>query len=188
MNNIAATDPARLSANSVDIRCEDLLSSVAQRLILALNTELESRYPEDGANFFRLDHDEVSEGRGAFLVAYVAGSPVGCGAVRRIDPGVVEVKRMYVEPTSRGRGVGRQILDALEAHARRLGASRLVLETGPRQPEAIALYRRAGFVEIPLFGQYMGSRFSVCMAKVVSSPADSLLSSQSMVRASDVIL
>ena len=74
--------------------------------------------------------------------------------MRRIEPGVAEIKRMYVDPSARGRGVGRQILDALEAEARRLGARRIVLETGPRQPEAIALYARAGFAEIPLFGEY----------------------------------
>ena len=53
----------------------------------------------------------------------------------------------------------------LETKARQLGVSRVVLETGPRQPEAIALYARAGFSEIPLFGEYIGSQFSVCMAK-----------------------
>jgi GNAT superfamily N-acetyltransferase len=85
--------------------------------------------------------------------------------VRRNEPGVAEIKRMYVTPGARGRGVGRFILDELEAVARQLGIRRLVLETGPRQPEALALYRRAGYVEIPLFGEYVGAEFSVCMAK-----------------------
>ena len=57
------------------------------------------------------------------------------------------------------------MLDELEAVARQLGVRRLVLETGPLQPEALALYRHAGFVEIPLFGDYVGAEFSVCMAK-----------------------
>jgi GNAT superfamily N-acetyltransferase len=78
---------------------------------------------------------------------------------------MAEIKRMYVAPEVRGRGVGRQLLVSLEAEARRLGISRLVLETGPRQPEALALYRGAGYVEIPLFGEYIGAEFSVCMAK-----------------------
>jgi GNAT superfamily N-acetyltransferase len=149
----------------VEIRREDLLSPISQQLILALNTELEGRYPEDGANFFRLDADEVSEGRGGFFVAYIGGKAVGCGAVRRLEPGLVEIKRMYVDPAVRGRRVGRTILDALEAESRKLGARRIVLETGPRQPEAIALYANAGFTEIPLYGEYIGSLFSVCMAK-----------------------
>jgi putative acetyltransferase len=154
-----------ISSAELEVRRHDMLSPTGQQLIAALNAELEARYPEEGANFFRLDAEEVSEGRGAFLVAYLAGTPVGCGAVRRINPGVAEIKRMYVDPTVRGRRVGRQIVDALEAHARQLGAKRIVLETGPRQPDAIAMYQHAGFAEIPLYGEYVGSQFSVCMAK-----------------------
>ncbi len=149
----------------IEFRREDLSAPVVQRLISALNAELESIYPEDGANFFRLDPEEIVEGRGAFLVAYLAGTSVGCGAVRTIEPGVAEIKRMYVDPSVRGRRVGRQIVGALEAHARQLGAKRIVLETGPRQPDAIAMYQHAGFAEIPLYGEYVGSQFSVCMAK-----------------------
>src|SRR5258705_5982643 len=107
-------------STEVEIRREDLTSPAAQQLISALNAELEARYPEEGANFFRLDPEEVSEGRGAFLVAYLAGAPVGCGAVRQIEPGVAEIKRMYVEPNVRGRRVGRHIVDALEGHAPQL--------------------------------------------------------------------
>jgi GNAT superfamily N-acetyltransferase len=85
--------------------------------------------------------------------------------VRRIDESTAEIKRMYVRPAARGRRVGRQILAVLEAEAQRLGVRSLVLETGPRQPEAIALYEHAGYRHIPLFGEYVGSEFSVCMAK-----------------------
>jgi GNAT superfamily N-acetyltransferase len=132
-----------------------------------LNAELESRYPEEGANFFRLDPDEVREGHGGFFIAYTDGQPIGCGAIRRIEPDVAEIKRMYVAPGNRGRGVGGKILAELEAEAHRLDIRRLVLETGPRQPEAIAIYKRAGFAEIPLFGEYVDPRFSYCMAKNV---------------------
>ena len=157
------TQPSRVA-----IRREPIQTLVAEQLIRALNAELIARYPEPGANYFRLDPDEVTDGRGAFLIAYVADCPVGCGAVRRVDGPVAEIKRMYVAPSARGRGVGRQILDALETEARRLGVTRLVLETGPRQPEAIALYARAGFSHVPLFGEYLNSphpELSVCMAK-----------------------
>lgn len=155
-------------AIQVDVRREELHTPIAQQLILALNAELESRYPEEGANFFRLDPDEVVEGRGGFFVAYLAGEPVGCGAIRGVEPGVVEIKRMYVAPRARGQRVGRQILDTLTAEARRLGARRLLLETGPRQPEAIALYEHAGFTHIPHYGEYVHNPFpdlSVCMGK-----------------------
>jgi GNAT superfamily N-acetyltransferase len=151
--------------SKIEFRRESLDSAVVQRLIKALNAELESIYPEDGANFFRLDPEEVAEGRGAFLVAYVDGKSVGCGAVRLNEPGLAEIKRLYVDPTVRGRRVGRQIVDALEVQARGLGVKRIVLETGPRQPDAIAMYTHAGFHEIPLYGEYIGSLFSVCMAK-----------------------
>ena len=152
----------------IDIRRADILSPAAQRLIGALNAELTGRYPEDGANFFNLNAQEVTEGRGAFYIAYIDGEPIGCGAVRRIEADTAEIKRMYVAPGVRGRGVGGQILAELTGEARRLGVTRLVLETGPRQPEAIALYSRAGFSQIPLFGNYLGSphpELSVCMAK-----------------------
>jgi putative acetyltransferase len=151
----------------IEIRRENILSPTAQRLIHSLNAELESRYPEEGANFFRLDADEVREGHGGFFIAYTDGHPVGCGAIRRIEPEVAEIKRMYVAPGNRGLGIGSKILAQLEAEAHRLAIRRLVLETGPRQPEAIAIYKRAGFVEIPLFGEYVDPRFSYCMAKNV---------------------
>jgi GNAT superfamily N-acetyltransferase len=143
----------------------DILSPLARALIGALNAELSSRYPEDGATHFRLDPDEVAPGRGAFLVARRAGKALGCGAVRRVEAGIGEVKRMYVSPEARGHRVGRAVLAALETEARALGLVRLVLETGVRQPEAIALYERAGFSRIPAFGEYVNSPLSVCMAK-----------------------
>ncbi len=148
------------------VRRSDILSPVAQSLIAALNAELSATYPERGATHFRLDPDEVAAGRGAFVVATRADTPVGCGAVRQVDGGTGEIKRMYVVPAMRGRGVGRAILEAIEAEARGLGLTRLVLETGVRQIEAIALYERAGYARIPAFGEYVGSSAtSVCMAK-----------------------
>src|SRR5262249_58254986 len=126
-----------------------ILSQDASTLISALNAELSALYPEPGATHFRLDPDEVGPGRGAFLVAYADGAPIGCAAVRLLDDRDAELKRMYVAPSARGRGVGRALLAALESEARALGARRLVLETGTRQAAALALYRRAGFVAIP---------------------------------------
>jgi GNAT superfamily N-acetyltransferase len=135
-------------------------------LIAELNVELALRYPEPGANHFRLDPDEVAAGRGALLLACVDGAPVGCGAVRLLDADTAEIKRMYTRPAARGRGVGRALLAALEAEARTLGARRLVLETGTRQHEALALYESHGFVRIPPFGEYIASAdTSVCMER-----------------------
>ncbi|NIM01936.1 MAG: GNAT family N-acetyltransferase [Acidobacteria bacterium] len=138
---------------------------VAQRLIDALNAELEERYPEEGANHFRLDEDEVVGHRGVFLVAYLDDEPVGCGALRRLDARDAEIKRMYVDPATRGSGLGRRLLEELVEQARRLGAQRIVLETGTRQVEALGLYRSAGFESIPRFGEYANSPLSLCLAK-----------------------
>lgn len=152
----------------VEIRRESILSATAARLIGALNAELLERYPEDGTpDHFRLDPHEVSEGRGAFLIAYLRGAPVGCGALRRLDADTAEIKRMYVEPGSRGRHLGQSLLDVLEAEAKRLGLARLVLETGSRQPEAIALYRHAGFVTVAAFGEYREHPLSTFLGKVL---------------------
>lgn len=149
------------------VRREDIRSSIAASLIQSLNAELSRQYPEPGATHFRLDPDEVGEGRGSFLVAYADGGPIGCGAVRRLDSGTAELKRMYVAPSARGQGIGRALLSALEQEARTLGAVRLVLETGTRQEAALALYRRAGFAVIPAFGEYLDSPTSVCMGKAL---------------------
>jgi putative acetyltransferase len=146
---------------------EPLAGETAQQLIATLNAELLARYPGPEETFFDLAEEEVAPGRGAFLVARLAGRPIGCGAVRRLDDHTVEIKRMFVAPEARGRGVGGRILAALEAEARRLGASKLVLETGHEQPEAVALYTRAGFVRIPRYGQYACAPQSVCFGKML---------------------
>lgn len=152
-------------AGELAIRRTELTSSEAAALIAALNAELSARYPEDGATHFRLDPDEVAAGNGVFLVAALAGETVACGAVRRIAPRIAEIKRMYVMPRARGRGVAQALLARLEGEARALGARRVVLETGNRQPEALALYARAGYSTIDAYGEYLASPLSVCMGK-----------------------
>jgi putative acetyltransferase len=154
-----------MTRSDLVVQRADIREPPAQRLIAALNAELSVIYPEQGANHFRLDAEEVDEGRGAFVIALSAGLPIGCGAVRRIGESRGELKRMYVAPLERGRGVGRLLLERLETEARRLGLSRLFLETGIRQAAAMALYERAGFRPADPFGDYVGSPLSVCMEK-----------------------
>ena len=149
----------------ITIQPADILSPPAQSLIQSLNAELLATYPEPGACHFRLDPNEVAPGNGVFLIASRHDTPIACGAVRRIDHQTAEVKRMYVIPHERGRGVGKAILAALEQHARALHLTRLALETGIRQKEAIALYHQAGFTNIPPFAEYTTSPISICMAK-----------------------
>ena len=156
-------EPARLTAPH------------AQRLIAELNAELSATYPEPGATHFGLETKDVAAGEGMFVIAYRDDEPVGCGALRRVsEPDAVselgsdvgELKRMYVVPAMRGRGVGRAILARLEAEARSLGLNRIVLETGTRQREALRLYERAGYVVRAPFGEYRSSpATSVCMEK-----------------------
>jgi GNAT superfamily N-acetyltransferase len=150
---------------AIRISREPFPSTVADALIAALNAELTQLYPEPGATHFRLEPEEVAPGRGAYVIAYHDGAAVGCGAIRRVGPGTGELKRMYVAPQVRGRGIGRALVEALEREARQLDIQRLVLETGVRQAAALALYRRIGFIEIPAFGEYQASPTSVCMSK-----------------------
>ncbi|HEY8634935.1 MAG TPA: GNAT family N-acetyltransferase [Candidatus Dormibacteraeota bacterium] len=111
--------------------------------------------------------EHLMPGLGTFVIARLHGLAVGCGAVRRVDEETVEVKRMYVDPEVRGRGVAKEILKRLEADARAMGASRLVLETGVYQEEAIGLYRLVGFNVIDCFGEYTGVPTSVCFEKAI---------------------
>jgi pimeloyl-ACP methyl ester carboxylesterase/GNAT superfamily N-acetyltransferase len=152
-------------AIGLTVRQERLDGPVAYELIAALNRELEERYPEDGANHFTLDLAEVAPGRGAFVVAWDASTPVGCGAVRLLDDGRAEIKRMFVLPSHRGRGISRLVVRALEDRAVELGVTTLCLETGTRQAEAIGLYTSMGFEPAPCWGEYLGSPLSVCMEK-----------------------
>lgn len=99
------------------------------------------------------------------VVAYENNKPVGCGAIKEYTSDAMEVKRMYVLPELRKHGIASQILTALETWARELGYPTCVLETGKRQPEAIALYQRNGYAMIPNYGQYVGIDNSVCFGK-----------------------
>jgi len=167
---LAMTMPksARPPAESIRMARKELTDEVSRALIESLNAELTGAYPEPGATHFGLDPAEVRDGRGAFLVVYHEGNPVGCGAVRLLDPETAEFKRMYVSPAMRGRGLGRHLVAALEAEAQALGARRLVLETGIRQSAALALYRASGFQPISLYGEYLHSpETSICMGKVI---------------------
>lgn len=158
---------------SIEIRRSTLTSPDGSRLIIALNAELTAAFPEPGATHFSLEANQISGGDGAFLIAWVDGAAVGCGAVRRIDENTAELKRMYVDPLFRGRGVGHALVDALENEALLLGVARVVLETGTRLTRAIRMYERAGYRRIPLFGEYLSSpETSVCFGK--SLPAQTL--------------
>lgn len=143
-------------------------SPAAAALIAALDAEFHVRYP--GAPVFGIDAASLLAQGGIFLIAHLDGQPVGCGALRPIDPRTVEVKRMFVRPEVRGRGISRAVLARLEELARARGYAVARLETGTRQPEAIGLYESAGYARIPCFGEYASSAHSICYEKRLAPP------------------
>jgi putative acetyltransferase len=139
----------------------------AAELIGALDRDLGARYP--GFPIHGIDAASFREAGGVFLVGRLADIAVVCGALRPMEPGAVEVKRMYVRDSHRGRGFGRAMLAALEEIAVRRGYRTIRLETGSGQPEAIALYQSAGYQPIPCYGEHATDPLSRCFEKPLAS-------------------
>jgi GNAT superfamily N-acetyltransferase len=102
-----------------------------------------------------------------FLIAKNDGRAVGCGALRHISSEIAELKRLFVRPDHRGRGLSRRILAKLESAAAGFGHERIWLETGDKQPEAVGLYESSGYSRIPLFGEYVTDPHSICYEKIL---------------------
>lgn len=134
-------------------------------LVEALDEELWERYPAIQQNF--APHNKV-DASVRIIVAYLDDAPVGCGAFRAMEKTVMEIKRMYVDPNVRGRGIAKEILRALETWGRDEGFLESKLETGLNQPEAIAVYKRANYVQIPNYPPYDTITESMCMAKMLA--------------------
>jgi len=144
----------------------------AQRLIEEVQGEYVARY--GGRDGSRIAAGEFDPPHGLFVVAYDRDEPVAAGGWRRHDPGAygglpgrdpAEIKRMYVATNARGRGFARAVLAYLEDTARSAGVDWLVLETGQRQPEALALYRSSGYIDVPHFGTYADAPMAVHLGK-----------------------
>jgi putative acetyltransferase len=135
-----------------------------QNLVRLLDADLKLRDGEDHA--FYSQFNKIDKIKNA-VVCYADDLPVGCGAFKEYDTITVEIKRMFVEPGFRGKGIAGSILKELELWAAEINYSTAVLETGKRQPEAIALYQKAGYTIIPNFGQYENIENSVCMKKEI---------------------
>ncbi len=99
------------------------------------------------------------------VVLYLDGQPAGCGAIKEYEPGIMEIKRMFVPPAARGKGLATAVLKELEVWAAELGYEKCILETGDIMPDAIALYKKNGYNSIPNYGQYVGVASSVCFEK-----------------------
>mgnify|MGYP000564591284 CR=1 FL=1 len=104
-----------------------------------------------------------------FVIAYLNEIPAGCGAIKKYSDNTAEIKRMYVKPEFRGKGIAKNILKELEMWAYELNYSECILETGKKQSDAVGLYKREGYKVIPNYGQYAGVELSVCMKKILNS-------------------
>ena len=144
------------------VAAEDPRGEAATRLIAALCTELSERYHRAPSPFTM---DEASAPRTAMVIAWLDGEPVGCGALRCIDATTVEIKRMYVVPALRRRGISRRVLVELERLAHGFGYVRIILETGIHNPEALALYPSAGYAPTAAYGRYVGNPEAFCFTK-----------------------
>ncbi len=149
---------------ALTIEAASPVGEVARELIQALCSEMSERY---GAPPCPFSFSEAAAPRTVFLVAHLSGQTVGCGALRRFDDHTAEIKRMYVAPAGRRKGIATRILLELERHARQFSYRAVCLETGVRQPEAQRLYESLGYQRIPAFGPYVGTPTSVCYEKVL---------------------
>jgi putative acetyltransferase len=131
-------------------------------LVMLLDAELAV---VDGADHgFYSQFNKIDKIRNV-VIALESGKPVGCGAIKEYKSGVMEVKRMFVAPSGRKKGVATIILKELEKWAVELSCEKCILETGKRQPEAIGLYKKSGYKVIPNYDQYAGVENSVCFEK-----------------------
>lgn len=144
----------------------------SMRMVEAVQAEYVERY--GGRDESPITPADFEDPRGMFFVGYLDGEPVATGAWRRSEVPLVgaestaEIKRMYVVPAAQRRGLARAMLSHLESTARDIGVDGLVLETGLKQPEAIALYTSSGYVPIPGFGHYCGSELSRCFGRLLA--------------------
>jgi GNAT superfamily N-acetyltransferase len=146
------------------LRIEPAASATARALVDALDDDLHARYPDMPTN--GIDHEGFEAAGGVLVVAYLDGDAAGCGAFRPLGTSA-EVKRMYVAPAFRGRGVARAILAFVEAEATRRGYTHGMLETGTNQPEAVALYRACGWTPIAAYAPFNDAT-SFCFKKALA--------------------
>jgi putative acetyltransferase len=154
-----------VSERRIDIAVEDPAQPDVAPLLQASDAYMASLYPAESNHM--LDVASLRQPQVAFLVARVDGKALGCGALLDSGEGWAEVKRMFVSPAARGLKLGRRLLDEIEAIAAHRGVRVLRLEMGGLQPEALGLYRSAGFVEIGPFGAYGRDPVSIFMEKTL---------------------
>jgi len=135
------------------------------KLVALLDADLAIRDGDEHAFYAQFNKTNLLKN---VVVAYDDETAVGCGAFRPYEANAVEVKRMFVQPEERGKGIAGMVLAELEKWAAELDITTCVLETGKKQPEAIRLYQKSGYTIIPSYGQYVNVENSVCMKKSIA--------------------
>jgi GNAT superfamily N-acetyltransferase len=150
-----------LTGTDISIAPGDPGAGAGRRLLNAMTDEIDHLYRDREGSILAISAHpgEMSPPDGAFLVISAGGEPIGCGGLKRLDADTCEIKRMYIAPAWRGRGLSRALLDALEGSARELGFAISRLDTGDRQPSARRLYLGAGYREIPDYNGNPLARF-----------------------------
>jgi putative acetyltransferase len=161
---LARRHAPRSHSSALTVAIDDPNGEVATHLIHGLCAELSARYGIPPSPFSPSD---ALGPRTAFVVATLAGQPIGCGALRRIDEATAEIKRMYVVPSGRRRGIARCILHVLEDLAADFHYRAIRLETGLQQPEAIGLYESSGYHRIAAYSHHIRDPRSVCFEKSI---------------------
>lgn len=133
-----------------------------RRLVLELEIHLTRADEEAHAECIQYNSLESIQ---HVIVTYNDKMAVGCGAIRMYDQDTVEIKRMFVSENARVKGIGSKILTELEIWAKELGFRKTILETGNMLPEAVRLYKKNGYIQIPNYGQYKDMGKSICFAK-----------------------
>jgi putative acetyltransferase len=152
-----------MSKTGISIGPEDPRQADIRRMIAESDALMQALYPAESNHL--VDVDALALPDTVFLAARRDSELLGSIAFRIIAPAHAEMERLFVRSEARGSGLGRQLLQALEAAARRQGVDRISLETGMRQPEAIGLYRASGYQECPPFGAYKSDPLSLFMTK-----------------------
>lgn len=150
---------------SIAVTSESPLQDDVRELVAELNATLLELTPPEFV--FHMTVEQMAEPATTVFIARDDGRAVGCGALKRHADGIGEVKRMYTRPSHRGRKVGAEIVQRIEALARQEGLERLVLETGDRHPAAWTVYERAGFTRCGPVLDYPDSKWSVFYEKVL---------------------
>ncbi|MFJ8622859.1 GNAT family N-acetyltransferase [Kitasatospora sp. NPDC093550] len=166
---------ATRDTGTVEFRITGYAHPDAQALSAEVQQEYVRRYGDP--DFTEMSADDFEAPAGLFLIAYLDGRPVACGGWRakeaggpdELREGDAELKRMFVVPDARGRGLARAVLRRLELTAVEAGHTRFILETGSKQPEAVALYESEGYAPIRKFGYYRDHPLAICLGKELAA-------------------